>query len=75
MPQNESILDLQQLYQMDCERLLFPIAREPVRGKPLFLGGDAAHIHSPAGAQRMNTGIQDMINLGWKLALVIQDHF
>jgi 2-polyprenyl-6-methoxyphenol hydroxylase-like FAD-dependent oxidoreductase len=38
----------------------------------IFLGGDAAHIHSPAGAQGMNTGIQDMINLGWKLALVIQ---
>ena len=36
----------------------------------LLLGGDAAHIHSPAGAQGMNTGIQDMINLGWKLALV-----
>jgi hypothetical protein len=38
----------------------------------LLLGGDAAHIHSPAGAQGMNTGIQDMINLGWKLAFVIQ---
>jgi 2-polyprenyl-6-methoxyphenol hydroxylase-like FAD-dependent oxidoreductase len=38
----------------------------------IFLGGDAAHIHSPAGAQGMNTGIQDMINLGWKLALAIQ---
>ncbi len=38
----------------------------------LFLGGDSAHIHSPAGAQGMNTGIQDMINLGWKLALVIR---
>ncbi|MCJ2135586.1 FAD-dependent oxidoreductase [Methylobacterium sp. J-026] len=38
----------------------------------LFLGGDAAHIHSPAGAQGMNTGIQDMINLCWKLALVMR---
>jgi nicotinamidase-related amidase len=37
----------------------------------VFLGGDAAHIHSPAGAQGMNTGIQDMINLCWKLAMVI----
>jgi 2-polyprenyl-6-methoxyphenol hydroxylase-like FAD-dependent oxidoreductase len=35
-----------------------------------FLAGDAAHIHSPAGAQGMNTGIQDAWNLGWKLALV-----
>jgi 2-polyprenyl-6-methoxyphenol hydroxylase-like FAD-dependent oxidoreductase len=38
----------------------------------VFLGGDSAHIHSPAGAQGMNTGIQDMINLAWKLALVIK---
>jgi hypothetical protein len=37
-----------------------------------FLAGDAAHIHSPAGGQGMNTGIQDAINLGWKLALVIR---
>ena len=36
----------------------------------VFLGGDAAHIHSPAGGQGMNTGIQDMINLCWKLAMV-----
>ena len=32
----------------------------------VYLGGDAAHIHSPAGGQGMNTGIQDMINLAWK---------
>jgi 2-polyprenyl-6-methoxyphenol hydroxylase-like FAD-dependent oxidoreductase len=35
---------------------------------PVFLAGDAAHIHSPAGGQGMNTGIQDAVNLGWKLA-------
>ncbi|WP_435020454.1 FAD-dependent monooxygenase [Tundrisphaera sp. TA3] len=35
-----------------------------------FLAGDAAHIHSPAGGQGMNTGIQDACNLAWKLALV-----
>jgi 2-polyprenyl-6-methoxyphenol hydroxylase-like FAD-dependent oxidoreductase len=40
------------------------------RAGPVFLAGDAAHIHSPAGAQGMNTGIQDAWNLGWKLALV-----
>ncbi len=34
----------------------------------LFLAGDAAHAHSPATGQGMNTGIQDAINLGWKLA-------
>ena len=38
----------------------------------LLLGGDSAHIHSPAEAQGMNTGIQDMINLAWKLALVLK---
>jgi len=35
-----------------------------------FLCGDAAHIHSPAGGQGMNTGMQDAFNLAWKLALV-----
>jgi 2-polyprenyl-6-methoxyphenol hydroxylase-like FAD-dependent oxidoreductase len=34
-----------------------------------FLAGDAAHVHSPAGGQGMNTGIQDACNLAWKLAL------
>jgi 2-polyprenyl-6-methoxyphenol hydroxylase-like FAD-dependent oxidoreductase len=34
----------------------------------VFIAGDAAHIHSPLGAQGMNTGIQDAMNLGWKLA-------
>ncbi len=38
----------------------------------VFLVGDAAHIHSPAGGQGMNTSIQDAVNLAWKLALVIQ---
>ncbi|GAA2253767.1 FAD-dependent monooxygenase [Streptomyces indiaensis] len=40
------------------------------RRGPFFLAGDAAHIHSPAGGQGMNTGIQDALNLGWKLAHV-----
>ena len=39
----------------------------------VFLVGDAAHIHSPAGGQGMNTGIGDAYNLGWKLALVARD--
>jgi len=38
-----------------------------------FLLGDAAHIHSPAGGQGMNTGIGDAINLAWKLAAVLTD--
>jgi 2-polyprenyl-6-methoxyphenol hydroxylase-like FAD-dependent oxidoreductase len=40
----------------------------------LFLCGDAAHIHSPAGGQGLNIGIQDAFNLAWKLALVHQGH-
>jgi 2-polyprenyl-6-methoxyphenol hydroxylase-like FAD-dependent oxidoreductase len=43
-----------------------------LRAGRIFLAGDAAHIHSPAGAQGMNTGIQDAMNLGWKLALVMR---
>jgi 2-polyprenyl-6-methoxyphenol hydroxylase-like FAD-dependent oxidoreductase len=38
-----------------------------------FLAGDSAHVHTPAGAQGMNTGIQDGYNLAWKLALVLHD--
>ncbi len=37
-----------------------------------FLAGDSAHIHTPVGAQGMNTGIQDGYNLAWKLALVLR---
>lgn len=44
---------------------------ERFRDRRCFLLGDAAHIHSPAGAQGMNTGLQDAYNLGWKLALVV----
>ncbi len=40
------------------------------RAGRVFLAGDAAHIHSPAGGQGMNTGIQDAYNLGWKLAAI-----
>jgi len=36
----------------------------------VFLAGDAAHVHSPMGAQGMNAGIQDAFNLAWKLGLV-----
>jgi 2-polyprenyl-6-methoxyphenol hydroxylase-like FAD-dependent oxidoreductase len=41
------------------------------RAGRVFLAGDSAHVHSPAGGQGMNTGIQDALNLSWKLALVV----
>ncbi|MFJ3229979.1 FAD-dependent oxidoreductase [Streptomyces sp. NPDC086787] len=38
----------------------------------VLLAGDAAHVHSPAGGMGMNTGLQDAVNLGWKLAAVVR---
>lgn len=45
---------------------------ERYRNRRVFLAGDAVHIHSPTGGQGMNVGLQDVYNLAWKLALVIQ---
>lgn len=42
------------------------------RAGRVLLAGDAAHIHSPAGGQGLNLGVQDAVNLGWKLAQVVQ---
>jgi 2-polyprenyl-6-methoxyphenol hydroxylase-like FAD-dependent oxidoreductase len=39
----------------------------------VLLAGDAAHVHSPVGGQGLNTGVQDAVNLGWKLAQVINE--
>jgi 2-polyprenyl-6-methoxyphenol hydroxylase-like FAD-dependent oxidoreductase len=43
---------------------------EHYRSGRVFVAGDAAHVHSPAGGQGMNTGMQDAFNLTWKLALI-----
>jgi hypothetical protein len=45
---------------------------ERYRAGRVFIAGDAAHVHSPLGAQGMNTGIQDAMNLGWKLAEAVE---
>ncbi|MBH1935897.1 FAD-dependent monooxygenase [Streptomyces sp. AV19] len=45
---------------------------ERFREGRVFLAGDAAHVHSPAGAQGLNTSVQDAYNLGWKLGHVLR---
>ncbi|OBH88656.1 FAD-dependent monooxygenase [Mycobacterium sp. E2733] len=41
------------------------------RGRRVLLAGDAAHVHHPVGGQGLNTGLQDAVNLGWKLGQVV----
>ncbi len=56
---------------------VFRISHRIVNGYgrgPVFIAGDAAHIHPPTGAQGMNTGIQDAHNLAWKVALALSGH-
>ena len=50
------------------------MARQAVsyRAGRVLLAGDAAHVHSPHGGQGLNVGVQDAVNLGWKLAQVVQ---
>jgi 3-(3-hydroxy-phenyl)propionate hydroxylase len=45
---------------------------ETYRDRRVLLAGDAAHVHYPAGGQGLNTGVQDAVNLGWKLAQVVK---
>ena len=42
------------------------------RDRRVLLAGDAAHVHNPVGGQGLNTGVQDAVNLGWKLAQVVK---
>ena len=42
------------------------------RDRRVLLAGDAAHVHPPVGGQGLNTGVQDAVNLGWKLAQVVK---
>jgi 2-polyprenyl-6-methoxyphenol hydroxylase-like FAD-dependent oxidoreductase len=88
-PPEPSLNDVQKLLDTRGPRAPRPVVEEVVwssrfrvhhrvaaafRKRAVFLCGDAAHIHSPAGGQGMNTGIQDGANLAWKLALVIRGY-
>lgn len=46
---------------------------ESYRDRRVLLAGDAAHVHYPVGGQGLNTGVQDAVNLGWKLAQVVKE--
>ncbi|HEX2403449.1 MAG TPA: FAD-dependent monooxygenase, partial [Acidimicrobiia bacterium] len=46
---------------------------ESYRRGRVLLAGDAAHVHGPQGGQGLNTGVQDAVNLGWKLAQVVNE--
>jgi 2-polyprenyl-6-methoxyphenol hydroxylase-like FAD-dependent oxidoreductase len=85
-PEEPSLEDVQALIEARGPRTPRPRVEEVVwssrfrvshklaaryREGAVFLAGDAAHVHSPAGGQGMNTGIQDAANLAWKLALVL----
>jgi 2-polyprenyl-6-methoxyphenol hydroxylase-like FAD-dependent oxidoreductase len=62
-----------QLLELVYARRITNAARQAAqyRHGRVFLAGDAAHVHLPLGAQGMNTGIQDAVNLGWKLAAAV----
>jgi 2-polyprenyl-6-methoxyphenol hydroxylase-like FAD-dependent oxidoreductase len=62
-----------QLLELRYARRITNAARQATRYRHgrVFLAGDAAHVHLPIGAQGMNTGIQDALNLGWKLGAAV----
>jgi len=66
--------DRVELLELRYARRITNAARQAAqyRHGRVFLAGDAAHVHLPIGAQGMNTGIQDALNLGWKLAAAVQ---
>ncbi|WP_410585953.1 FAD-dependent monooxygenase [Amycolatopsis sp. lyj-23] len=63
-----------QLLELCYARRITNAARQAAqyRHGRVFLAGDAAHVHLPIGAQGMNTGIQDALNLGWKLGAAVR---
>jgi 2-polyprenyl-6-methoxyphenol hydroxylase-like FAD-dependent oxidoreductase len=71
----ESVLELTglRLHTLTWASVFRPNIRlvERYRSGRVLLSGDAAHVHTPAGAQGLNTGVQDSYNLGWKLGQVL----
>ncbi|MGW8969727.1 FAD-dependent monooxygenase [Streptomyces platensis] len=67
-------LDAGQIREVLWSSLFRPKAglADAFRAGRVFLAGDAAHIHSPAGGQGLNTSVQDAYNLGWKLGQVLR---
>jgi hypothetical protein len=66
-----SALDIEELLWFSTYKVHSRKADAFMKGR-CFIAGDAAHIHTPAGGQGMNTGIQDAYNLAWKLACTIR---
>ena len=64
-------LHIDQVHWFSTYRVHHRVANH-YRSGQVFLAGDAAHVHSPAGGQGMNTGIGDAVNLAWKLAAVVR---
>ncbi len=64
-------LEVDEVYWFSTYRVHHRVSDHYRKGRA-FLLGDAAHVHSPAGGQGMNTGIGDAINLAWKLAAVVR---
>ncbi len=64
-------LEVDEVYWFSTYRVHHRVSDHYRKGRA-FLLGDAAHVHSPAGGQGMNTGIGDALNLAWKLAAVVR---
>lgn len=67
------LFDIKQIHWSSHYRVHTRMSDTFVKGR-CFLAGDAGHIHTPAGGQGMNTGIQDAYNLAWKIAFKLQGH-